>query len=1629
MLNLLISFDRQPEESVLRLLGYGPPDELTLLMNPRRNPNDINGDGVVDENDNPDPPTLGPGGIHQTHPDYQAPPPDDDDDDSGSSGSQPPSDPPSGQSPGGTWREESPGSNLWIYTPPGDDTNADTSDPATPFSHDPDDDVSYVVYGDGQVVSYQGGHTYRVNDDDLAVAVRTALDTGDASGLSSVVRVSVYDAAGHRSASNYEHHAGSEHHAESAEAVLSEFASVDEQEEWFRAQVRNLPADPAQAAQRLTELAVIAAGLGQYWSGRDAGAFVDGQGNPLAPQTYFANLSELFNASAAANQGIAQANAGLPSAPADPAVGRRFEADQGAIADRLSAADAIDDPAQRAAAQAAVAADLRDLQQRWADADTTGWTFTAVDGRSLTVADYWQEWADGVADAAGQNRDAAERNAASEQAVADFNAAVAPGGLSPAAYARLAEQWRHRPDNALVRIPVDDPALAEGGGAVYQTPAGYFARMSGDPALIAAERASAVLPGETGGVGAQAMAIDPVTGTLQVSPGAMSALAEAQQRRIDTRAEVERVIGPVEGAITQAHVDAANRAIEQQNQRLERQSTQEQERYDQAVNDFNADLSSVGTPNDEGFGPVGQSPAAEYARRAEQWRNRSDNDLVRIGMPDDEGFGQVIITPADYFAEQAILAQGQQQRLEAGEDTLAVIRGDYDRPLTVEDVAQAVIRIKNSSDSASTVAPLSSNQSDDLSAVAARQERVNRSIAQGELVTADDIRNQFPNLSDDEVNQQVVFQAALDIHSDYDLNQGSIGSQQFAAELRRRGMGPKESHQWSNWARNNGISTYSDLWAIAGSVAGGTIGGRVAGRLVPVLTTRVNPRLTTSVARGLIEEGGEEFGEVFADVIARVASGGSPAGALLDPATYAYAGGSILFSGVVEADAPARPRPDALPPGSAGNGAVYSTTGAAVDTATADEGNRLLDRWAASNSEYQRYIHESPPAGVDLATWNRRGAALARDVRTSGDALTRFRTDHADLAVGYKEGGGVSVVTANNLLTVVDPDGEVRVYALPPGEARFTVDGGGAADARYASEGIVGISSDDRIGGPDNSPDRSGMGGVYAGAGDHTTPLRGDGTADPSNGEPGSGIQDYTGYRPGGMGSAVPGVAGADIRHGIRRDTADSGYGGDVLRTSVPVATAPSLPEIAPVPTARLSKPLPEGRAEPSGRPEEDDGTETAPRRGTPGGRGAPPGTASPGSSQPSPQASPQTSPQASPQVSPQPSPIITPTRRPEERSETEPSPDARPGAPSTTPFAQPSPLTQPGITPSTLTTPTPSPLLQPSTSPGAAAQPTVAQPTPSPRPEGEPSPQPNPQPGPTPNVPTITPTTTTTPTLNPRQTPRRNRDRPDRERRRRELPNPVADDPNLHPNEVQFVDRNRHTVDLVTGEHTIEPLDDEQLRSIQVTGLGPRNPQGNVHLAGSVELEVERQHIVAESGDRRKDAGDPIDYRDINFAPGQGPARPSAQDLSGIQLPPSPGQLDYRDVNFAPGQGPARPSARDLSRIQLPDQRNQGSGQQLDYRDINFVDRQPGRSGSSKKSKSSGRGGNSGDGSNINYRPGQGPAPAANRRSANNQDTGLMNGGGAAGRRRSGGGRRRRDQDEDESGYRRPVIQVVLEG
>ena len=261
-------------------------------------------------------------------------------------------------------------------------------------------------------------------------------------------------------------------------------------------------------------------------------------------------------------------------------------------------------------------------------------------------------------------------------------------------------------------------------------------------------------------------------------------------------------------------------------------------------------------------------------------------------------------------------------------------------------------------------------------------------------------------------------------------------------------MNPAQAQRWTKWANDNGLTTYSDYVAVAGAVVGG-FAGQYAGRWVPILTTRFNPRLTTGVVRGFVEETGEEGGELLADIIATFATGANPVDTLTDPVTYAHIAGSILFSGVTEADAPnARPRPEpgAVPVGEEGNGAVYSIDGSRVDPAIAAEGNRLLDRWAASNYALQNHSEDAPP-GVDQATWYRRRDALKRDVKQSGDDLTTFRVGHPNLVVGYMAGGGGTFTASDNSIIAWSPDGQASVYAFQPGDAAFMMTSGGP-DAR-----------------------------------------------------------------------------------------------------------------------------------------------------------------------------------------------------------------------------------------------------------------------------------------------------------------------------------------------------------------------------------------------------------------------------------------------------------------------------------------------------------------------------------------------------------------------------------------------------
>ena len=408
----------------------------------------------------------------------------------------------------------------------------------------------YTVAEDGTVSFVEDGKTYQVSDDDLAQDVREAAASGDASGLTGTqeqVTVSTGD-DGPVAAVNYN---------VGGDASEGNYGSLRaSQEAWFREQLANLPDDPAQAAALLAELSARADELNAEWQGRDA-TFVGPDGQPITGAEYFAQVSASLSAGANENAVIADRNAALPDAVApvtttsqpNAGLGDRFNADKAAID-------------ERAEALAALASDIRDLQEQWTGADTQGWTL-GVDHDNdpdtprlpTTAPEWWGDYAAGIETAADANRGAAERTAASGAAVADFNAASSGGPLSPADYARLAEEWRNRPDNELVQIQIDDPALAEGGGVVHQTPSAYFARLSGDPNIIAAEeereRERRILPGETGGIGAQA-AIDPVTGAPQVSQG----VAPLLQARQDEREQQERFLpGETGGIGAQAAID------------------------------------------------------------------------------------------------------------------------------------------------------------------------------------------------------------------------------------------------------------------------------------------------------------------------------------------------------------------------------------------------------------------------------------------------------------------------------------------------------------------------------------------------------------------------------------------------------------------------------------------------------------------------------------------------------------------------------------------------------------------------------------------------------------------------------------------------------------------------------------------------------------------------------------------------------------------------------------------------------------------------------------------------------------------------------------------------------------------
>ena len=96
----------------------------------------------------------------------------------------------------------------------------------------------------------------------------------------------------------------------------------------------------------------------------------------------------------------------------------------------------------------------------------------------------------------------------------------------------------------------------------------------------------------------------------------------------------------------------------------------------------------------------------------------------------------------------------------------------------------------------------------------------------------------------------------------------------------------------------------------------------------------------------------------------------------------------------------------------------------------------------------------------------------------------------------------------------------------------------------------------------------------------------------------------------------------------------------------------------------------------------------------------------------------------------------------------------------------------------------------------------------------------------------------------------------------------------------------------MVDGEHTIEPLSDQQLRTVAIKSFSNDDPKGTVHLAGSLQLESFSDHIALQAKRRSRDADAPaVNLRDVK--------KEGDKTVAKSKAAKSAGKIGYR-----PGQG-----------------------------------------------------------------------------------------------------------------------------
>ena len=318
-------------------------------------------------------------------------------------------------------------------------------------------------------------------------------------------------------------------------------------------------------------------------------------------------------------------------------------------------------------------------------------------------------------------------NEGEEQAVADFNSDVSAPYLGPDDYTRLAEEWEARPDNALVRIPVYGGTEDGYGLLGYQTPSEYFSQMATDPTVIAneaiLEEQRRTLPGESGTIGTHVQ-VDPVTGTLQVSPGVFPAV----QANLDEQARQEMILPGETGVIgTHVQVDPVTGTLQTSPGVFPavQANLDEQERQEMILPGETGTIGTHQVQVDPVTGTLQTGPGVFPAVQADL-DEQARQQMILPGETGTIGTHQVQVDPVTGTLQTgpgvfpAVAAQQQYEGL------LSVIRGDLDEPITVEDAAAAIVRMVEASKSGVTLNPYQSEPTSDPAGLDARLVRAER---------------------------------------------------------------------------------------------------------------------------------------------------------------------------------------------------------------------------------------------------------------------------------------------------------------------------------------------------------------------------------------------------------------------------------------------------------------------------------------------------------------------------------------------------------------------------------------------------------------------------------------------------------------------------------------------------------------------------------------------------------------------------------------------------------------------------------------------------------------------------------------------------------------------------------------